>query len=113
MSYVSKMTLFIAALMLSALACGVNTQLPYSQNTPEVLPQVVSTNTHSAPEMSMIVTAETLRIRTGAGESFPLLGYLENGQIVTCEAIEPALDGGLWCKHELGYSNTRYMKGLK
>ena len=105
--------LYIAALVSVSLACGVNTQLPYSQNTPEVLPQVQITNTHAAPEMSMIVTAETLQIRTGAGETFPAVGYLSRFEIVTCSAIEPALDGGLWCKHELGYSNTRYMKGLK
>ena len=105
--------LYIAALVLSALACGVNTQLPYSQNTPEVLPQVEITNTHAAPEMSMVVTAETLRIRTGAGEEFSAVGELQNGQIVTCSSIDPAEDGGQWCKHDKGWSNIRYMKGLK
>lgn len=105
--------LYIAALMLSALACGVNTQLPYEQIEPEVLPTglVVSTPAQIEPEMSMIVTAETLRIRDGAGESFALLGYLKNGQIVTCSSIDPAEDGGQWCKHDLGWSNIRYMKG--
>ena len=105
--------LYIAALVSVSLACGVNTQLPTVQNTPEVL-QVVSTNTHAAPEMSMVVTAETLQIRTGAGETFPALKvYLSQNEIVTCSDIEPAADGGLWCKHDLGWSNIRYMKGLK
>ena len=92
--------LYIAALVSVSLACGVNTQLPTVQNTPEVL-QVVSTNTHAAPEMSMVVTAETLRIRTGAGEEFSAVGELQNGQIVTCSSIDPAEDGGQWCKHDL------------
>ena len=112
MTHVKKnaILLYIAALVSVSLACGVNTSLPYSQNTPEVLPQVQITNTHAAPEMSMIVTAETLQIRTGAGETFPALKvYLSQNEIVTCSDIEPALDGGLWCKHEKGYSNIRYM----
>ncbi len=108
----NKMRYLLIPLVLASLACGVNTQLPYEQIEPEVL-QVVSTNTHAAPEMSMVVTAETLQYRNGAGEEFTALGYLSQNEIVTCLNIKPALDGGLWCKHEKGYSNIRYMKGLK
>ena len=100
----NKMRYLLIPLVLASIACGVNTSLPYSQNTPEVLPKVVFTNTHAAPEMSMIVTAETLRIRTGAGEEFSAVGELNYGQIVTCSSIDPAEDGGLWCRHDLGYS---------
>ena len=110
----SRIYLYIAALMLSALACGVNTQLPYEQIEPEVL---APTKSVILPTVSasaeMVVTAETLRIRNGAGEEFSAVGLLQNGQIVTCLALETAKDGGLWCKHELGWSNIRYMKGLK
>lgn len=109
------MKYLLIPLIIASLACGVNTSLPYSQNTSEVLPshEVVFTSTSEPIRNQYVVTAETLRIRNGAGESFPLLGYLENGQIVTCLSIDPAKDGGQWCKHGKGYSNIRYMKGLK
>ena len=102
--------LYISALMLSALACGVSTQLPYEQIESEVL---APTKSVILPTVSanaeMVVTAETLRIRTGAGEEFEEVGLLNYGQIVTCSALETAQDGGLWCRHELGWSNIRYM----
>lgn len=110
----NNMRYLLIPLIIASLACGVNTSLPYSQNMPEVLPQVEITNTHAAPEMSMVVTAETLQIRTGAGEEYPALRvYLSQNEIVTCSSIDRAEDGGQWCKHDLGWSNIRYMKGLK
>ena len=110
----NKMRYLLIPLILASLACGVNTQLPYSQNTPEVLSPTKSVilPTVSA-NAEMVVTAETLRIRDGAGEEFSAVGELNYGQIVTCLALEAAKDGGLWCRHELGWSNIRYMKGLK
>lgn len=114
MFHVSKMTffLYIATLMLVSLACGVSTSLPSEPNTPEVL---LPTKSVILPTVSanaeMVVTAETLRIRAGAGEEFNAVGELQNGEIVTCLDIKPALDGGLWCKHDKGWSNIRYMKG--
>lgn len=106
--------LYIAALVSVSLACGVNTQLPYEQIEPEVLPP---TNSVILPTVSafaeMIVTAETLQIRDGAGEEFANKGYLLKDEIVTCEARKTAKDGGQWCKHDKGWSNIRYMKGLK
>ena len=92
--------LYIAALVSVSLACGVNTQLPYSQNTPEVVAVYLSPT--SEPILNQYqITAETLQIRTGAGETFPALKvYLSQNEIVTCSDIAPALDGGLWCKHE-------------
>ncbi len=109
----NKMRYLLVPLVLASIACGVNTSLP--QNTPEVLSPTKSVilPTVSA-NAEMVVTAETLQIRTGAGETFPALKvYLSQNEIVTCSDIEPAADGGLWCKHEKGYSNIRYMKGLK
>lgn len=102
--------LCITLLMSVSLACGVAT-LP-ENNVVDANPTsqvVVFTPTQIEPEMSMIVTAETLRIRTGAGEEFSAVGELQNGQIVTCSDTKPAKDGGMWCKHELGWSNIRYM----
>ena len=98
----------------ASLACGIST-LPES-NVVDGIPtsqEVVFTPTQVEPEMSMIVTAETLQIRTGAGEEYPATGYLSQNEIVTCLSIDPAQDGGRWCRHELGYSNVRYMKGIK
>lgn len=101
----------IIAVISLSLACGVNTQLSYSQNTSEVITQVKPTQT-SEPVLNYEVTAETLQIRDGAGEEFAPLGYyLERGDIVTCQTVETAIDGGRWCKHDLGWSNIRYMKG--
>jgi len=94
-------------LSLSALACGVSTSLPDAIPTPSAV------YLSPTPEAQYIVTAETLQIRDGAGEEFAPLGYLERGEIVTCYSIDPAEDGGRWCRHDNGWSNTRYMKGLK
>ncbi len=112
MTHVKKtpFLLYIIPLMLSALACGATTEPEVFAQKPTVTETAQSVNTSSEPVQNRyIVTAETLRIRDGAGESFSLLGYLENGQIVTCLSIDPAEDGGQWCKHDLGWSNVRYM----
>lgn len=101
--------LYISALVLSALACGAT--LPQNQLVIPTSNEVYFTPTSEPTRM--IVTAETLQIRDGAGEEFTPLGHLEDGQIVTCSDTKTAKDGGLWCKHELGWSNTRYMKGIK
>lgn len=101
--------LYIAALVSVSLACGVAT-LP-ENNVVDVLPtsqEVVFTPTQIEPDR-YIVTAETLRIRDGAGEEFGNKGYLPKGEIVTCSSIAPAEDGGQWCKHDKGWSNIRYM----
>lgn len=110
----NRFLLYIAAIVSVSLACGATTEPEVFTQKPTVTETAQSVNTSSEPVTNRYeVTAETLRIRDGAGESFPLLGYLENGQVVTCSSIDPAEDGGRWCKHELGYSNVRYMKGIK
>jgi len=104
----SRFLLYISALVSVSLACGVSTSLPDAIPTPSAV------YLSPTPEARYIVTAETLQIRTGAGESFPALKvFLSQGEIVTCLSIDPAQDGGRWCRHDLGYSNVRYMKGLK
>lgn len=93
-------------LSLSALACGVNTSLPIA----DAIPTPSAVYLTPTPEAQYIVTAETLQIRTGAGESFPALKvFLSQGEIVTCLSIDPAQDGGRWCRHDKGWSNLRYM----
>lgn len=103
----SRFLLYISALVSVLLACGVSTSLP------DAIPTSNEVYPSPTPEAQYIVTAETLQIRTGAGETFPAVGYLSQNEIVTCLSIAPAQDGGRWCRHELGYSNVRYMKGLK
>ena len=101
--------LYITALVLASLACGVSTSLPVA----DAIPTPSAVYLSPTPEAQYIVTAETLQIRTGAGEGFPAVGYLSQNEIVTCLSIAPAQDGGRWCRHDLGYSNIRYMKGIK
>ena len=101
----SRFLLYISALVSVSLACGVSTSLPDAIPTPSAV------YLSPAPEARYIVTAEILQIRTGAGEEFAPLGYLSQNEIVTCLSIAPAQDGGRWCRHELGWSNIRYMKG--
>lgn len=105
MSHVSKMTnlLYIAILMLGSLACGVQGQkLKVYQSMP----------TAEATEVEMMVTGD-LYIRTAAGERSPLIdgkNTLHDGDIVTCSEFVTFGDG-LWCKHEKGWSNARWMVG--
>lgn len=90
-------------LALSALACGASAQLP----------QVSPTDTQISPTMStdvkMVVIADTLNVRTEAGEKSPLVGALSRGDIVTVTERK-AFDGGEWCKHESGWSNCRWLR---
>lgn len=105
MSHVSKMTslLYIAVLMFVSLACGVQGQkLKVYQPMP----------TEVVTEVEMMVTGD-LYIRTAAGERSPLIdgkNTLHDGDIVTCSEFV-TLGDGLWCKHEKGWSNARWMVG--
>ena len=107
MSHVNKaqIYLYIAVLMLVSLACGVQGQkLKVYQPMP--------TETAEATEVEMMVTGD-LYIRTAAGERSPLIdgkNTLHDGDIVTCSEFVTFGDG-LWCKHEKGWSNARWMVG--
>ena len=108
----NRFLLYITLLISASLACGVSTSLPVADVIPTS--HEVYLPPTSEPVNQYIVTAETLQIRTGAGETFPALKvYLSQNEIVTCSETKTAKDGGLWCKHEKGWSNIRYMKGLK
>ena len=96
--------LYVAVLMLASLACGVQGQkLKVYQSMP--------TETAEATEVEMMVTGD-LYIRTAAGETNPLVdgkNTLHDGEIVTCTEFLVVGDG-LWCKHQYGWSNARWMK---
>ena len=104
MSHVNKaqIYLYIAVLMFVSLACGVQGQkLKVYQSMP----------TAEATEVEMMVTGD-LYIRTAAGERSPLIdgkNTLHDGDIVTCTEFLVVGDG-LWCKHQYGWSNARWMK---
>jgi len=97
--------LYIAILMLASLACGVQGQkLKVYQSMP--------TETAEATEVEMMVTGD-LYIRTAAGERSPLIdgkNTLHEGDFVKCEMFVTFGDG-LWCKHQYGWSNARWMVG--
>lgn len=96
-----KKYLYVSALILSVLACGVS-----SAGQSAVL--IVPTQTESGVEM--VVTGEWY-IRTAAGERNPLVDgkdTLHDGEIVTCTEFVTVGDG-LWCRHERGWSNARWM----
>ena len=105
MSHVNKtrIYLYIAILMLVSLACGVQGQkLKVYQSMP----------TAEATEVEMMVTGD-LYIRTAAGERSPLIdgkNTLHEGDFVKCERFVTFGDG-LWCKHQYGWSNARWMVG--
>ena len=87
--------------------------------TPALAPSVVFPSRSAAPGMpqtsvEMIVDVdEGLYIRTGAGETFPLVdgeNVLHDGEVVSCYVFEVKGES-IWCKHEKGYSNARWMVG--
>ena len=96
--------LYIAILMLVSPACGVSSAGTRLVN-PTSLPTVES-------GVEMVVTGDWY-IRTAAGETNPLVdgkNTLHDGEIVTCTEFL-VVDDGLWCKHEKGWSNARWMVG--
>lgn len=105
--------LFISALVLSALACGVSSQLPEVDAIP-TSHEAVPTSTPES--VRMIVTAdEGLNIRVCPNvDCMELEGDLLSGEIVTCDKFQAPMNGdGLWCRHERGWSNARWMEVVK
>jgi uncharacterized protein YgiM (DUF1202 family) len=95
---------WISILTLAALACGVQAQTAKNAG--------FETGRSTAPTselVRMLVTAENLNIRLGAGETFPAAKHgLHHGDVVTCFEFD-----GVWCLHELGWSNSLFMTAAK
>lgn len=97
--------LYIIPLILSALACVSQSAVVFpSHSAAPGMPQT---------SVEMIVDVEEgLYVRTGAGETFPLVdgeNVLHDGEVVSCYEFLVVGDG-LWCKHDKGYSNARWMR---
>jgi len=112
MFHVKKTTilLYIAALMLVSLACGVSKQLPYSQNTPKVV-TVMPTFESVRMVVSGLYPDEPLNIRSGAGGA-KTGEYLHNGDVVFLYLSVNRGDT-LWCAIEPDYTRwvaCRYLK---
>lgn len=113
MSHVKKNSflLYIIPLMLVSLACGVSTQLPQKAKNDTALMPETSTPVNS---VEMVVTGD-LYIRAMPGEKQPLVDgkhILHTGDVVTCYTMYTGADvgDGLWCLHELGWSNARWLE---
>ena len=91
------MKLKIWIILFTSFACGV---ISDPQNL------VVSANVEKPQAVKMVVVADTLNIRIGAGVDYPASKRgLRRGDVVTCWQIEDN-----WCLHELGWSNMLYME---
>jgi len=96
--------LYISILVLS-LACGASGNFISPRLSAAPVPVVSDTT------VQMVVTGD-LNIRTGAGETFPLVDKKETlhaGDVVTCYQFEVKGDS-IWCRHERGWSNCRWLK---
>lgn len=91
-------------LALTSLACGATAQLP-----PKAEPApVVSTEVSS---IEMVVIADTgLNIRAEHSENSQDIGDLFPGDVVACELPFTIKGDSVWCKHERGWSNTRWLE---
>ncbi len=88
--------------MLFVLACGISApmQLPSPSDAPAPSnPRVF------VSEFDTYTVTGFLNIRTGAGESFPSLGVLHYGDVVTCSEWD-----GDWCHHSQGWSHGGWLK---
>jgi len=103
---IPKMSIYryISILVLSMLACGGLAELPGASLPPaSPLP--------TPPVPVMVVTGD-LNIRVAPGEKNPLVegkNVLHAGDVVTCFEFY-VIGEGLWCRHERGWSNVRWMQ---
>lgn len=101
----------IVLLALSAMACGVQTQLTQAAESVVTDYQAPSPSAAPAPDGGqwMTVTAmETVYIRPSAGTGEEPIGALKNGQAVFVTVIE-VIGDSFWCRHLQGWTNCRYL----
>ena len=112
------MKLLLICLAMLSLSCGVAST---TQITPKMsidAPQIQEESTSDEAESTsvvMIVTADELNVRVCPGiNCMALEKSLSAGDIVTCDKFSAPMAGdGLWCHHEAGWSNARYMEVVK
>jgi len=98
----NKLLLWLSIFTLISLACGISApmQLPSPSDAPSPSnPRVF------VREFDTYTVTGFLNIRTGAGESFPSLGVLHYGDVVTCSEWV-----GDWCRHSQGGSHGGWLK---
>lgn len=92
----------------SMLACSVSTSAEnaLSVNKDTHINSKASTDVNT---VEMVVTG-SLNIRADHSENSADIGDLFEGQIVTCELPMTVVAESIWCKHEFGWSNTRWLE---
>ena len=95
-------------LALASLACGMQTQAgEFTAN------KVIYVNTHPTTEVSTVVMTviadEGLNIRAEHSENSQDIGDLFPGDVVTCYQLVTVGDS-IWCHHERGWSNARWLE---
>lgn len=61
-------------------------------------------------KMVVVDAPEGLRVRSEAGDLSTYNRILHNGDIVTCELPFEVVGDSIWCKHQYGWSNVRYLE---
>ena len=105
--YVKKTSilLYIAALMLVQFACGVQAQGDFTSQKPVTVISTVDTS-----DVPMIATGD-LWVRPEPGDLGRALGELHKGELVQCVEFS-VLGDAVWCKHDRGWSNTKWLKAV-
>lgn len=109
MFHVSKMTilLYISALMLFMFACGM--QAPKGDFTRALYVGTQAEASTPVPSVEMVVTG-SLNIRADHTEESADIGDLFYGDIVTCKLPFTVVGESIWCLHERGWSNVRWLE---
>jgi len=89
------------------LACGMQSNLPAlaTQTATETSVKPTATET-----VTVFVAIGDLNIRTLPGENYPDIGDVHKGETVYCTGFSVVEDGGIWCEHERGWSNVRWLE---
>lgn len=103
MKKLNKTLLYLALLVAASLACGQSVKSEVTMHTNKATATLEN-------HRSFVVTADALNVRECAGEGCDPVGLLSRGDTVICTEWAVAKDGGLWCKHELGWSNTKWLQ---
>lgn len=87
-----------------SLACVAQSQTIFPSHNPALAPSEFAVK-------MVVVVDEGLNIRVAPGERSPLVdgkSTLYDGDLVTCYQFR-IIGDGLWCKHERGWSNARWL----
>ena len=95
----------LSLLELVSLACGVQAAGKLPQ--PESVTVISTVDTSNVP---MIATGD-LWVRPEPGDLGRALGELHKGELVQCAEFS-VLGDAVWCKHERGWSNTKWLKAV-